>query len=385
MGSKPGTDFETIQQALLSARVKDRAFLLAIDDTYTLASDGIIVDKAVTICGESREGTIFGDAISTTTPYVFLVTVSGVTFKRLTVKSQYDAAIILSGTGSSDGRVTNFLIDDVRVEFMSAGIILRACGWAIKDSDFVRQGNQPSPRAIIVYGVCNACAVLFTQFSLGTPDDTRAIYVTSSSPSRRDEYNYGVLSVILCRVHDPISTFFMQDNFRGPKRGLVLDFENNYANEVADWALAYSTDKNDGDIFDKCIFRQNTASGNNHSGFLSISGSVPTTGIVRSFRSIGGLPIYATGNVFSTLPCSIQLPFMESQGSADCMVAFNREAFSADSCGVQPQTNVRYLNPAERGRRGQSGTVLLDVLQRQNRQPNDSLVEILKSVAGRPM
>ena len=306
-----------------------------------MPAEGIDINKPVTICGQTRDGTVFKDDGMSNNPFVFLVSSSGVTFERLTIQTRLTAAIVVTGKGSPVSRIADFTADTPRLVFGDVGLYLRACGWTVRDCVFDQQGSDLTSRALVVYGICNACAVMSNKFNMGSSHDSRAIYLTSSETSRPDERNYGVLSVTLNDVANPIRSFFVQDNFQGPKEGLVLDFENNAINEIEDWAVAHAVSNRDGNVFERIIMRQNVATGNGSQGLFTIKGRKTST--LRTFRSIGKLRIHASGNSIMKT-CSLKPPFKEAPGSSGCLVSYNSDVFSSQSCEIEHLAKREYIH-----------------------------------------
>ena len=331
----PGGTFPTIQAALLSPTVVNGDTILVLNGVYTEATS-ILVTKSVTICGQTRDGTIVTTAGTATDPRtVFAVSVDNVVIARMTIRqlstegSTVGTAVAVSGPGFPQTRVNGFLLDNVVIDYTEIGVSLRASNFVVQDS-ILNYVGPVAPRGfgIIMYGTNGNSIinnVLFGNAPLQL--NLRATYITSSTGSNPNENNAGTLTLSNNQQSSVLGEFFVQDNFQGSFGALTLRFLNNIFSETSTWAASFSVTSLAGNLYAQIVLQNNQASGAGNKGLFAIDGF----GSGLTFRS-SPLTVSSTGNVI--LSPVILPPFVEAPGSTGGIVGCNAAVFIVSSCTV---------------------------------------------------
>ena len=331
----PGGNFPTIQAALLSSTVVNGDTILVFNGVYTEAAS-ILVTKSVTICGQTRDGTIVTTAGTPTDPRtVFAVSVDNVVIARMTIRqlstegSSVGTAVSVSGPGFPQTRVNGFLLDNVVVDYTEIGVSLRASNFVIQDS-ILNYVGPVAPRGfgIIMYGI-NGNSIINNVLFGNAPlqPNLRATYITSSTGSNPNENNAGTLTLSNNQQSSVLGEFFVQDNFQGAFGALTLRFLNNIISETSTWAASFSVTSLAGNLYAQIVLQNNRASGAGTKGLFAIDGF----GSGLTFRSTP-LAVSSSGNVI--LSPVILPPFVEAPGSTGGIVGCNGAVFIVSSCTV---------------------------------------------------
>ena len=329
-------EFPTLQAALDSPFVGDQEVILVFDGVYDISS-GVVVTKRVTICGQTRDGTIFINNSLSSTSYMFLINADGVNLIRFTIRSTSEStshwAVVVTGNGVPESRVMGFMMRRLGVYYVANGLSLRACIYEISDSWFQQDGSQPETAAISIKSSCDVCTLINNGFIMRSSGISRVIHLTKSSPPNPVDRYDGLIYVAGNTVYDRTTSFFFQDNFVGSVNGFSIVFVSNSVNEQVSFAEASASTSLDGDLYERIELVNNKASGHGGRGLFTINGPPVQIDPLRRFRSSLYLPIESSGNML-TEGCRIDPPFIEAPGSIGCVATFNSEVFDPASCAV---------------------------------------------------
>jgi hypothetical protein len=304
------------------------------DGTYLQAAP-IVVTKSVMICGQSRTGTIFTTAGTAADPLsVLSIQADNVALVRMTIRQLNTAgttvgtAVVVSGPGFPQTRVSGFWLDNVQVDYTEIGVSLRGTSWIVQDSSMNYVGTGGNRYGIIIYGVDGTSRITNTFFANNaSAGRLRAVYLTSTTGVNPNENNSGVLTLSFNSQSGPLQEFFVQDNFQGGFGALTLRFLNNVFSETATWAAAFTVSNFAGNLYGQIVLLSNTASGAGGKGLFTIDGF----GTNLFFRSVS-LPVQASENVIAS---TVLVPsFVEAPASTGSIVAYSSAVFNPTSVAV---------------------------------------------------
>ena len=295
--------YATLETALAAAT--NGQTILVRSGTY-LVSTAIAVNKEVKIIGESRADVIFETAGGSSDPVnVFNVTANNVVLAQMTIKhkkssnTSIEAAVVASGSGFPQTRISNFLLASCTVEYLEMGLSVRAENWCARDCTFTYATGSASNsnRAIVIYGTKGNAFIKDNLLKNDVLNGTsfRPFYLTSTTGINPHETVEGKL-VIEGNTHvGALAQFFNQDNNQSAGAGTFeLQIKNNVTEETNLFAGFFAGAANAGDMFSSITLENNTIS-NLH----ALDGGKGMFGVygTATFRSTS-LVLHASGNVF---------------------------------------------------------------------------------------
>lgn len=295
--------YATLETALAAAT--NGQTILVRSGTY-LVSTAIAVNKEVKIIGESRADVIFETAGGSSDPVnVFNVTANNVVLAQMTIKhkkssnTSIEAAVVASGSGFPQTRISNFLLVSCTVEYLEMGLSVRAENWCARDCTFTYATGSASNsnRAIVIYGTKGNAFIKDNLLKNDVLNGTsfRPFYLTSTTGTNPHETVEGKL-VIEGNTHvGALAQFFNQDNNQSAGAGTFeLQIKNNVTEETNLFAGFFAGAANAGDMFSSITLENNTIS-NLH----ALDGGKGMFGVygTATFRSTS-LVLHASGNVF---------------------------------------------------------------------------------------
>lgn len=332
-----GGDFATLHEALESPLVMDGHKIKVLNGTYE-SDVQLSITKKVGIYGESKEGVIIQTSESGSAPVAMIVvSVDDVVLKGLTIKhrkttnTSVETAIAVSnGAWPTYTYVSNFIIDDCRVEYCEFAVVIRGDGFKIANSELAYATGtvSNSNRAIGIYGSRGECFIHNNVFDNSTLNSSafRTIY-SSSTNSSSNEFCSGKLIVSNNTHLGPLQQFYLQDNVRGTAGDFDLFFLDNTTNETSLFAGVFLSTANQADLFGQVVLEGNSIS-NNHSsstgtgkGLFAIDG----VGSELSYRS-AALPVHSANNTIAQ-PV-FREDYSEATGSSGSIVGFKSAVFS---------------------------------------------------------
>jgi len=322
----PTGDFPTLEAALADENVIDGTSILLQSGTYVIPAT-INFTKQVKIYGEDLNSTIIQTSADTAAPLVMMnvtvdnVVIYGITFKHLKTNTNSTESIIAaSGGGFPQTRISNFVLDSCRLEFMCFGITTRSTGLKIANTKFVAIGaNTGTRRAIGIYGSAGDTFIVGNE-ALNLTSPVRAlrfISILSTTGNNPNETNSGRIIVednIHSVANGPLTQFMIQDNFQGAAGALELIAKRNVIQENNAAFVFVGATANFGDLYSK-ISLQNNSITNVHAvdggkGLLGVDG----TGAFRS----AALPVHAANNVLGQTV--FRTGWIEATGSTNALV-----------------------------------------------------------------
>lgn len=335
-----GGDFSTLHDAMASASVLDGHKIQVLNGTYE-SNVQLNISKKVKIYGESRAGVILQTSASTSAPVTMInVSVDDVLLKDMTIKhrktnnTSVETAVVASGGGFPQTRISNFIMDNCLVEHVEFGVVSRGTGWMVSNSTISYMGGTNSTRRHMgVYGFAGDCFVMNNVFKDNAASGSaRAIAITSTTGTNPNETNEGNLLVEGNTQEGPMAQFISQDNWQGSAMSYNLYVKNNTTNETSAFISFYGTSANFGNILGDVTVEGNSIS-NNHEvatglgkGLIGIDGA----GSSLSFRS-SALLVHEQSNTLGQL--SFRADYAEASGSFGSLVGYKTAVFN------QPQVS----------------------------------------------
>lgn len=298
-----GEAYATLDAAIAAAT--NGQTILVRSGTY-LVSTAIAVNKEVKIIGESRTGVIFETAGGSSDPVnIFNVTANNVAIAQMTIKhkkssnTSVEAAVLASGGGFPQTRISGFLLASCTIEYMEMGLSVRAENWCARDCTFTYATGAASNtnRCIVIYGTKGNSFIKDNLLKNDVLSSTafRPFYLTSTTGTNPNETVEGKL-VIEGNTHvGTLAQFFNQDNGQSAGAGTFeLQIKNNVTAETNLFAGFGAYAANAGDMFSSITLQNNTIS-NLH----AVDGGKGMFGVygTAAFRSTS-LVLHASGNVF---------------------------------------------------------------------------------------
>lgn len=335
-----GGDFASLHDAMASASVLDGHKIKVLNGTYQ-SDVQLNISKKVKIYGESRAGVILQTSASTAAPVTMInVSVDDVLLKDMTIKhrktnnTSVEAAVVASGGGFPQTRISNFIMDNCLVEHIEFGVVTRGTAWMVSNSTISYMGPTNSTRRHMgVYGFSGDCFILNNVFKDNAASGSvRAIAITSTTGTNPNETNEGNLLVEGNTQDGPMAQFISQDNWQGSAGSYNLFVKNNTTNETSAFVSFYGTAADFGNILGDITVEGNTLSNNHEAatglgkGLIGIDGA----GSSLSFRS-SNLPIHALNNTLGQL--SFRADYSEATGSSNSLVGYKTAVF------IQPQVS----------------------------------------------
>lgn len=299
-----GGDFADLQSALASVSVLNGHKLKVLNGSY-LVSSVINVTKEVTIVGESKEGVIFQTAGTTSDPVNMMsvsannVSLANMTFKhKKTSNTSVETVISASGTVFPQTRVSNFVAENLHIEFCEFGMVVRGQDWTIRGCRFVYATGSVSnsARAVGIYGNKGTSFLYQNILDNSVLNGTafRPFYLTSTTGSNPSETVEGSLYVEgTTQVGANLAQFFNMDNNQSTGAGTFnLIIKDNVISESNLFAGFSSAVENAGDMFAQVVL-----SGNTLSNLHAVDGGKGIFGVygTASFRT-SPLPVHASNN-----------------------------------------------------------------------------------------
>jgi exonuclease VII small subunit len=295
-----GEAHTTLQSALAAASNGQK--ILVKSGTY-LVSSTIAVSKEVIIVGEDADAVIFETAATTSAPVsMFNVSANNVALAKMTIKhkktsnTSVETAVVASGGGFPQTRITNFIMEQCKIEFVEFGLTVRAQDWCVRNSQFTYATGSVSNscRAIGIYGTKGNAFIKdnFLKNDVLNGTAFRPFYLTSTTGSNPNETVEGKLVLEGTTHVGPLAQFWNQDNQQGSSGSFELQIKNNIINESNLFAAFYSATANAGDMFSSI-----TLSGNTLSNLHAVDGGKGLYGVAgtAAFRS-SPLIVHASNN-----------------------------------------------------------------------------------------
>jgi hypothetical protein len=298
-------DFPTLQAALADESVTNGSTILVQAGTYNITST-INVSKQVKIYGEGIGNTIIETNADSAAPLVMMnvtadnVIVRGITFRHLkTTTNSTESVIVASGGGFPQTRISNFILDTCRLEFMCFGVVTRSTDLKVANNQFVAIGaNSGTRRAMGIYGAQGDTFIVGNSAAnIASPARAlRFINILSTTGTNPNEVNSGRV-VVEDNTHSlangALTQFMIQDNFQGTAGALELIAKRNVFEENNAAIVFFGVSANFGDLYNKVTLQANNIT-NVHAldggkGLLGVDGS-------GAFRSTN-LPVHAADNV----------------------------------------------------------------------------------------
>jgi hypothetical protein len=276
---------------LASASVVNGSTIQVQAGTYPLATT-LTISKEVQIYGVDKSTTIFTTAGTSTDPVravsvgVNNVVIKGVTIKqRKTSNISIESALTVSGPAST--RVSNFIMDDCRIEHMEFGLVIRGENWKVANSDFVYVGPTNSTRRHLgIYGFLGNCYALSNTSNevlpVGATGNTRWFNILSSTGTNPAETNVGTLVIEgNTQAGGNLQQFFNQENWQGSAASYTLVVKGNTTlNESSAFVALFGAAANFGNILAEVQVSGNTLSNVHGKGVMGID-----AGGLVAFRS----------------------------------------------------------------------------------------------------
>lgn len=325
--------FATLEAALSSPSVLDGHTIFVQAGTYTVSST-ISITKQVKIYGAGKTQTVFQSAGTSSDPVSMVsVAANNVLLMNLGFKhkksnnTSVETAVVVSGTGFPQTRVSGFIMDGCRIEHVEFGLTVRGSGWKIANTDFVYKGPSNSTRRHVgIYGVDGNCfAVNNTSnedIAVGVTGNTRWFALTSTTGTNPSETYQGTL-VLDGNVQSGgnLQQFYSQDAWQGTSGGFNLVVKNNVTNENSAFVSFYGTVANFGNIIGEVTVQGNTISnlhGGTPAGGKGLIGIDGAGGV--AFRS-SSLIVHHSANTLSNL--LFRTDYTEATGSSVSLVGRN--------------------------------------------------------------
>ena len=277
--------------------------------TYTLSSS-LVIDKSLKLVGAGIGQTIIKSAGTSSDPVNLIsVTASNVTMKDLTIQhlktsnTSVEAAVLVSGGGFPQTRVSGFHMDTCRVEYMEFGVSIRGEAWKIVNSQLHYSGPTNSTRrAIGVYGSKGQTFVKGNAFTdNGSTGTQRAIALTSTTGTNPNETYEDTMSIednTFVGGQASLGQFYNQDSFQVGATPFNLVVKNNTAQETSAFVVVYGAAANFGNVFGEVTISGNTLSGSHGGTPVGTKGAFAIDG-TAAFRS-SALPIHISNNTVTT-------------------------------------------------------------------------------------
>jgi hypothetical protein len=295
-----GETHTTLESAIAAS--VDGQNILVKSGTY-LVSSTILVNKQVKIVGEDKELVIFETASTTSAPVsMFNVSVDNVALAKMTIKhkktsnTSVETAVVASGGGFPQTRISNFIMESCNIEFIEFGMTVRAENWCVRDSQFAYATGSVSNscRAIGIYGTKGNAFIKdnFLKNDILNGTAFRPFYLTSTTGTNPNETVEGKLVLEGTTHVGPLAQFWNQDNQQGSPGSFELQIKNNITNESNLFAGFAAAVANSGDMFSSI-----TLSGNTLSNLHAVDGGKGVFGVYGSaaFRS-SSLVVHASSN-----------------------------------------------------------------------------------------
>jgi len=303
-----GGSFATLSEALSSASVLNGHYIRVLPGTYTLSSM-LTVNKEVYIGGtpgNNSDVVLQSSADGAAPTNLITVSANNVLLKDLTIKhrkttntSIETAVSLTAGAFPTFSYPTNFIMDSCVIEYLEFGMVIRGDGFKLSNNRFKyatgTTGN--SNRCIGIYGQKNNCFIVDNIFDNSVMAATafRPIYSTSTNNTSNETTTGALIVSGNSSTGTAIQQFYNQDNLRGINNGYDLYFLNNVINETSLFVGLWNGANNVGDILGKIVLSGHTASGNHGGSPVGTKGMV-TIDNSGTFRSLGNLPVYVSGN-----------------------------------------------------------------------------------------
>ena len=299
------------------------AVIKVMTGTYTAAST-ITVSKSVTICGESKDGTII---TSTATTSLLSIGADNVVLSGFTIYQQSaspsQAVQLVSGTG--------FQMKNVVVKYEETGVSLSGSAWSLIGNTIKYSGSSSTSllQAVVVNGVSGSSVIDTTTFSnndAGTGSKIRGIYLTSVG-------TFSGKLTVSSNMAASLNYFFYQDAFSGTAGGFKLIFSSNVVTDTTSFATAYLSASEAGGIYAQPMsFLSNSITGAGQQGLFTIDGS----GKDWKFRKTA-LSVYAGGNTF---PSTLSDTYSEATGSSNSFAVYKKSVFSTVAIVLSQETST---------------------------------------------
>lgn len=296
-----GEEYETLESAIAAASNGQNILVKA--GTY-LVSSTINVNKELKIVGEDADTVIFETAGETSDPVVmFNFSANNSAIAKMTVKhkkpnnTSVETAIVASGGGFPQTRVSNFIVEDCKIEYAEFGVVVRAEDWCVRDSQFTYAtgSGSNSNRCVGIYGTKGNSYIKdnFLKNDVLNGTSFRPFYLTSTTGSNPNETVEGKLVIEGTTHVGALAQFFNQDNTQSAGAGTFeLQIKDNVINETNLFAGVACYVENAGDLFSSI-----TLSGNTLSNLHAADGGKGVYGVygVAAFRS-SPLVVHASNN-----------------------------------------------------------------------------------------
>jgi hypothetical protein len=233
---------------------------------------------------------------------MFNVSVDNVALAKMTIKhkktsnTSVETAVVASGGGFPQTRISNFIMESCNIEFIEFGMTVRAENWCVRDSQFAYATGSVSNscRAIGIYGTKGNAFIKdnFLKNDILNGTAFRPFYLTSTTGTNPNETVEGKLVLEGTTHVGPLAQFWNQDNQQGSPGSFELQIKNNITNESNLFAGFAAAVANSGDMFSSI-----TLSGNTLSNLHAVDGGKGVFGVYGSaaFRS-SSLVVHASSN-----------------------------------------------------------------------------------------
>lgn len=248
VGTLGGEDFTEISSAIASANNGDR--ILLSPQTFTLTTS-LNITKPIFLEGISKTLSIIQTAGGSTDPTTVItiasdnVIISNLTVKqRRTTNSSIESAIVVAFNGSVSS-YTNHFFDNIVVETMEFGIVIRSNRWQISNSHLAYVGPNNSTRRLLAIYRSDGIGI-FTNSTYDSGQNgivtgnTQVISITSTTGLPLETLGgYLCINNIRPSNNFPLQQFFNCDSFRPGTSPLRFVVNNCRANETSAFVVFF--------------------------------------------------------------------------------------------------------------------------------------------------
>ena len=284
-----GGDFATLPLAIASPLVVSGQALCLLDGTYNLAAQ-LVVDKSLTIFGQSRTGAILRCLAATEIANLISVTAADVIFRNMTIghykttNVATDSAIDLPGAG-----VAGFIMDNCTCIYEETAVIVQSSGWEINNCTFTYAGpiNGATFSTIITTLTSGNAFITNNVF-----DNSALVTGTATAILASTGNIEGVISIEDNTHLGLLAQLMSIDTFSGADNNLSICAKRNIVTETDAFIIFTCADANFGDKLTLVSAEDNVLTNAHEKGIFAVDNG----GVAIAFRSVGNLPLHVDGN-----------------------------------------------------------------------------------------